>query len=78
MAYKKPKPIARDNYLGKIVQVVESHIKHAGENFPYRNCLNCNLWNFDMNGCNKFQATPPPEIIVYSCEHWEDAYDIPF
>lgn len=45
-------------------------------------CLNCLNWNGDtanangLAGCGKFQAMPPPGIIVTGCRDYEN--DIPF
>ena len=44
----------------------------------FRYCTNCNHWSKPPNnhGCSKFQAMPPPEVIVVGCEHHSDL--IPF
>jgi hypothetical protein len=40
-------------------------------------CLNCMNFVERLNKCEKFNATPPAETIVFSCgADWED--DIPF
>lgn len=40
------------------------------------NCINCSHWN---NGCMLAESRmPPPEIIAYGCERWDDNDDIPF
>lgn len=56
---------------------IQRMFKSEQSQYPYRNCLNCTNWNFDMDGCNRFKAKPPTEIIVYSCEQWEEER-IPF
>lgn len=33
-----------------------------------RSCLNCGYFHNAM--CAKWNATPPPETIVYSCPSW--------
>lgn len=78
MAYKKPMPTIRPSQETAIAYAIEKIFKVGRIGYPYRNCLNCISWNFDMDGCNKFQQKPPTEIIVYSCEHYEDNDDIPF
>jgi hypothetical protein len=40
----------------------------------WRCCVNCDFW--DKNRCSKYNAVPPPEVIVHGCRDWED--DIPF
>lgn len=65
---------------------MESSIKYAVEKifkvnrvgFLYRNCLNCIHWEEGNDQCGKFKLKPPAEIIVYSCEKYEDNDDIPF
>lgn len=76
MAYRKPVPTLTPYTEGLIRQSVERLFKPTDGSYPYRNCLNCDHWNFDMDGCNKFRAKPPTDIIVYSCEQWEQ--EIPF
>lgn len=77
MAYKKPMPTIRPSSESAIKYAIETVFRVKQNDYPYQNCLNCKYWNFDMDGCNKFQAKPPTEIIVYSCEHYEEI-DIPF
>ena len=75
MAHIKPKLIVRkdtyDNlssYFGRLLN---------GQNV-YQNCLNCTGWNHGKDICGKFNAKPPAEVIVYSCEAYEDNDEIPF
>lgn len=50
--------------------------------FVFRSCINCEL--FSRGGslsqphpvCTLYNATPPPETVVYGCPRWE--LDIPF
>lgn len=46
----------------------------------FRNCLNCDQWQKNYTTkeqrCGKFQAMPPPEVLVVGCEHHSDL--IPF
>ena len=42
----------------------------------WRSCINCDFWRGDKNLCAKWEATPPAETIVLSCEEW--MYKIPF
>lgn len=37
-------------------------------------CINCHY--FEEDKCSKWDALPPPEIIVYGCIEWEG--EIPF
>jgi mitochondrial fission protein ELM1 len=40
-------------------------------------CINCEHWDRkDNRGCEKFQAMPPPHVIVRGCD--DHAFDIPF
>lgn len=41
-------------------------------------CLNCEYYDAKLpKPCTQFDATPPPEILVYSCvTHWDQ--EIPF
>lgn len=40
-------------------------------------CLNCENWLVLSGKCEKFGATPPAEVIVFSCGNdWE--FNIPF
>jgi len=45
---------------------------------PYQSCLNCKHWHYGKELCEKFNAKPPPDVIVYSCPEYEDNNDIPF
>lgn len=78
MAYKKPTPQIRPSSESSIKYAIEKifRVNHIG--FPYRNCLNCMRWDMSKDLCGKFGSKPPTEIIVYSCEHYEDNDDIPF
>lgn len=37
-------------------------------------CINCEYWKNDI--CTKYNAVPPPRIIVYGCETWNE--NLPF
>ena len=37
-------------------------------------CINCDSWN--ENKCQLYDITPPANVIVNGCEHWQ--FDIPF
>lgn len=78
MAYKRPEPLIRPTMESSIKYAIEHIFKVKRNSFLYRNCLNCVHWNEDNDLCGKFNARPPTEIIVYSCESYEDNYDIPF
>ena len=75
MAYKKPKLILRNevydnlqSYFGRILN--SSHV--------YQNCLNCKHWAYGKDQCGKFNSKPPAEVIIHSCEAYEDVMEIPF
>jgi len=36
----------------------------------FRSCLNCDNWSNDKQECSKFNAKPPADVIVFSCEEW--------
>lgn len=38
----------------------------------WKTCLNCEFWNTNPATplCKKFNALPPPEVLVFSCEKW--------
>lgn len=78
MAYKKPIPLVRPSQESLIRYAIEKIFKVTNIGYPYRNCLNCLNWEFNNDYCGKFKSKPPTEIIVYSCEHYEDNDDIPF
>jgi hypothetical protein len=42
----------------------------------WRSCLNCDMFSETQGKCTKFNALPPPHVIVNGCKDWED--DIPF
>lgn len=59
--------------------------KNIVEQHAWQTCLNCEEWSDgtkhgDGNtypvGCIKFQAVPPPHVIVYGCKDYQD--QIPF
>lgn len=79
MAYVKPTSKIRE---GKEIELRSSianliHRYLTGSN-PYKNCLNCTHWDYGKDQCGKFKAKPPTDVIVYSCESYEDDDDIPF
>lgn len=78
MAYKKPAPIIRDTMVPTIQYAIEKIFKVGAVEYPYKNCLNCIRWSAERDICVKFNAKPPTEILVYSCEKHEDNDDIPF
>lgn len=42
-----------------------------------QSCLNCEHWNSHKEKCDKFQDTPPSQIIVFSCgKDWKA--NVPF
>lgn len=77
MAYQKPKPILRQEAWLEL-QSALTRILNDPNRLPYQSCLNCKHWNFGKELCEKFNAKPPPDIIVYSCPEYEDNNDIPF
>lgn len=76
MAYKKPSPVLIDSRLGHLKDALKRSLGLT----VYRNCLNCSEWNEKDETCKRFNSRPPAEIIVYSCEQWEEGkdWDIPF
>lgn len=42
------------------------------DNHSLPSCINCDWWDNSNNKCNKFNSTPPAEIIVKSCgaDNW--------
>lgn len=46
------------------------------KNMPFKSCLNCTLFVEATAHCNKFNQTPPPRIIVFSCPEHRDTKDI--
>lgn len=78
MVYKKPMPTIRPSSESSIQYAIEKIFKVGRVGFPYRNCLNCIYWQVEPDKCGKFNSKPPTEIIVYSCEAYEDNDDIPF
>lgn len=81
MTYKQPKPIMRTisytDFHSGIIAAVDKVIKNPSMQ-PYQNCLNCEHWHFGKDLCGLFNAKPPTDIIVYSCESYKDGNDIPF
>lgn len=75
MAYIKPKPIIRAETYATL-QTAFSRILNA--QYPFQNCLNCTHWDYGNDQCGKFKAKPPTDVIIYSCESYEDNDDIPF
>lgn len=63
------------NYLNPREVEIEKilHRKLVYE-FVVRTCLNCDFWR--ENKCKKYDAVPPPEVVVFACDEWE--MDIPF
>lgn len=78
MAYRKPMPTIRPSMESNIKYVIEKLFKVSRVGFLYRNCLNCIHWQEGHDKCGKFNIKPPAEVIVYSCEAYEDNDDIPF
>ncbi len=47
------------------------------DNDVLHSCLNCEYWIEKDDKCERYNLTPPPKIIVFSCgEGW--TYRIPF
>lgn len=42
----------------------------------WRTCINCFHWKESKSLCTKFNALPPPHVILYSCVEWK--FEIPF
>jgi hypothetical protein len=78
MAYKKPMPTIRPSQEASIRYAIEKIFKVTNIGYPYRNCLNCIHWSKERDLCGKFNSKPPTEILIYSCEAYEDNDDIPF
>lgn len=81
MTYKKPKPILRATPHGDLYSTINDAIRKYIMNtndHPFQSCLNCMNWNHGKEFCTKFNARPPADIIVYSCDNYEDNNDIPF
>ena len=70
--YPQPKPILKQEALTGLLDTIVRQFKTGRVSFPYRNCLNCKCWNEANEICNKFNARPPAEIIVYSCPAYEE------
>jgi hypothetical protein len=77
MAYKKPMPTIRPSAERSVQYAIEKVFRTGQIDFPYRNCLNCSYWSFADDLCGKFKAKPPTEVLVYSCEAYEEI-EIPF
>jgi len=41
-----------------------------------RSCLNCELFNRDLETCQLAGARPPVKVVVFGCPKW--TLDIPF
>lgn len=79
MAYEQPKPILRqESYMDLVAAINKLFIGRSNFTHIYQNCLNCKHWNYGDEICNKYNARPPTEIIIYSCPEYEDNGDIPF
>jgi hypothetical protein len=77
MAYQKPKPVLRHEAWLEL-QTALTRILNSRIGIPYQSCLNCKHWHFGKDLCGKFNTRPPTDIIVYSCDDYEDSDDIPF
>lgn len=44
--------------------------------FQWHCCLNCDHWDSVKESCKKYNAVPPPRVIVVGCDDHE--IDIPF
>ncbi len=76
MTSDAPRPYVMTDYQARSARQLLTSLKlHFGE---YQNCLNCDWWRAEPGAgqCGKFKATPPPEVIIKGCPHWEDL--IPF
>jgi len=65
------------NYVLEAIERAEDIIalqKRVIEKDGWQCCLNCENWNDST--CKKFNATPPPEVLVVGCNGWQ--YRIPF
>jgi len=78
MAYVKPKPKLRIDHIDNIKTTIARLFDKKSTDFPYQNCLNCKHWAYGKDMCGKFNAKPPTEVLIYSCEAYEDDFDIPF
>ena len=46
--------------------------------FPFRNCLNCELFKEKEEICIPAKQRPPARVIAYGCESHIDKDEIPF
>lgn len=77
MAYKKPRPILRQEAWNELQSSLVKILNNPRA-IPYQNCLNCKHWNYGQEICNRFNSRPPADVIVYSCDYYDDNDDIPF
>lgn len=67
------KPILREYAYLELMSAMTKLITYGQ---PFQNCLNCMNWK---NGkCAKYNAVPPPHIILNSCDDYEDDGVVPF
>lgn len=68
------------NITNKPVETIIQFQKKLLQYHAWQSCINCSEWQAgDSNlptGCKRFQAMPPPDVIVNGCE-WH-LFDIPF
>lgn len=79
--YKQPTPIMRDESYADLYSAIQAAVDRVikkPSSVPYKNCLNCEHWDFGNDLCGLYNAKPPTEIIVYSCPSHKDNQDIPF
>jgi hypothetical protein len=75
----KPHAILRqDSYDDLVSAINKLFVGKSNFTHIYQNCLNCKFWNYGGDKCGKFNAKPPAEIIIYSCEAYEDNGCIPY
>jgi len=60
-----------------ISAAVQGQLMNANS-YPFQNCLNCMNWNYEQEICRKWNVKPPVEVLIYSCESYEDDGIIPY
>lgn len=45
---------------------------------PFQSCLTCTHFTENTQFCKRWDARPPPRVIVYGCDEYDDISEIPF
>lgn len=63
---------------GKVNKAIEDVILNADyKDIPFQTCIMCKKFN-ENEVCVKYNVRPPARIIVFGCQFFDDAGDIPF